>query len=147
MKRFDDDKRKNDARDGRGPQQHHREWPHGCSRRRAGHAMVFSLQVDDPDRFTCGRNCAAWLGLVSNAHANANKRRLGAITRAGNGDLGSLLVLGAATAIAARNPRILWALLKTGGTYRHRKSARKPTCCNLEGRLHDDGMRGMGHAF
>lgn len=117
--------------------------------------VVFSLQVDDPGRFACGRNCAAWLGLVPNEHSSGSKRRLGAITKQGNEDLRSLLVLGAAailirakrdpasadpwvlailkrrpfkvaaTALAARNARILWALLKSGETYRRRKDAAK----------------------
>ena len=60
-------------------------------------ASVFALKVDDPSRFACGRNCAAWLGLTSNEHSSGGKRRLGAITKAGDEDLRSLLVLGAAT--------------------------------------------------
>lgn len=116
-------------------------------------AAVCDLQVEDPGRFACGRDFAAWLGLVPNERSSAGKRRLGAITKAGNEDLRSLLVLGAATilirakrdpasadpwvaailkrrpfkvaatALAARNARVLWALLKRGEAYRHRKDA------------------------
>ena len=113
-------------------------------------ASVFALKIDDPSRFACGRNCAAWLGLTPNEHSTAGKRRLGAITKAGDEDLRSLLVLGAATllirakrnpqsagawvegirkrrpfkvaavALAARMARTLWALLKHGATYEPR---------------------------
>jgi len=113
-------------------------------------ASVFALKIDDPGRFACGRNCAAWLGLTPNEHSSGGKRRLGAISKAGDEDLRSLLVLGAATllirakrapesagawvrgilkrrpfkvaavALAARMARTLWALLKHGGTYEPR---------------------------
>lgn len=114
-------------------------------------ASIFSLRIDDPSRFACGRNCAAWLGLTPNEHSSGGKRRLGAITKAGDEDLRSLLVLGAASllirarrapesasfwvrgilkrrpfkvaavALAARNARTLWALLKHGATYDPRR--------------------------
>lgn len=113
-------------------------------------ASVFVLKIDDPGRFACGRNCAAWLGLTPNEHSSGGKRRLGAISKAGDEDLRSLLVLGAATllirakrapesasswvngilkrrpfkvaavALAARIARTLWALLMHGGTYEPR---------------------------
>jgi transposase len=113
-------------------------------------ASVFALKIDDPSRFACGRNCAAWLGLTPNEHSSGGKRRLGAISKQGDEDLRSLLVLGAATvlirakrapesanswvrgilkrrpfkvaavALAARMARTLWALLKHGGTYEPR---------------------------
>ena len=115
-------------------------------------ASVFALKVDDPGRFDCGRNCAAWLGLTPNEHSSGGKRRLGAISKAGDEDLRSLLVMGAATllirakrapesasswvrgilkrrpfkvaavALAARIARTLWALLKHGGTYDPRRA-------------------------
>lgn len=110
-------------------------------------ATVFDMKVDDPGRFSCGRDCAAWLGLTPTEHSSGSKRRLGAISKAGDEDLRSLLVLGAATllirakhhpetadpwvlaiskrrpfkvaatALAARNARTLWALKKRGGTH------------------------------
>jgi transposase len=115
-------------------------------------ATVFALKIGDPSRFACGRNCAAWLGLTPNEHSTAGKRRLGAITKAGDGELRSLLVLGAATllirakrspqsasswvtgiarrrpfkvaavALAARIARTLWALLKHGTAYEPRRA-------------------------
>jgi transposase len=110
-------------------------------------ASVFALKIEDASRFACGRNCAAWLGLAPNEHSSGTKRRLGAISKAGDEDLRALLVLGAATvlvrakrnpqgaspwvrdilrrrpfkvaavALAARLARTLWALLRHGGTY------------------------------
>jgi transposase len=121
-------------------------------------AVVATLLVEDPGRFACGRDFSAWLGLVPNEHSSAGKRRIGAITKAGNEDLRSLLVLGAAsilirakrdpasadpwvaailkrrpfkvaaTALAARNARVIWALLRRGGTYRHRCDAAIAAC-------------------
>ena len=116
-------------------------------------ASVFALKVDDPERFDCGRNCAAWLGLTPSEDSSAGRRRLGSITKAGDEDLRSLLVLGAATllirakrapetaspwvrgilkrrpfkvaavALAARIARTLWALLKHGGTWEVRHAS------------------------
>jgi transposase len=116
-------------------------------------ASVFALKVDDPARFACGRSCAAWLGLVPNLRASAGKSRLGAISKAGDEDLRSLLVMGAASllirakaapqkadpwvrdiarrkpfkvaavALAARIARTLWALVRHGGTYKPRQNA------------------------
>jgi transposase len=111
-------------------------------------ASVFQLKLGDPARFSCGRNCAAWLGLTPKEHSSGKKRRLGAISKAGDEDLRSLLVLGAAslvrlakrspqnadpwlasiakrkpfkvaaTALAARIARILWAMLRHGTAYK-----------------------------
>ena len=115
-------------------------------------ATVFALKVDDPARFACGRNCAAWLGLTPGERSTGKRRRLGSITKAGDEDLRSLLVLGAASllirakrhpaaadpwvrailqrrpfkvaavALAGRIARCLWALLKHGGLYRPQRS-------------------------
>lgn len=115
-------------------------------------AAVFALKVDDPSRFRCGRNCAAWLGLTPNEHSSGKKRRLGAISKAGDEELRSLLVLGAASllnqakrtpqkadpwiaailkrrpfkvaavALAARLARILWALTKHGTSFTPRQA-------------------------
>jgi transposase len=116
-------------------------------------ALVFALKVDDPSRFGCGRNCAAWLGLAPNEHSTANKRRIGSISKEGDEDLRSLLVLGAASvlirakrnpasatpwvaailrrrpfkvatvALAARNARTLWALAKHGSDFAPRQTS------------------------
>ena len=94
--------------------------------------------------FKCGRQFAAWLGLTPGQYSSGGKTRLGRITKAGDGYLRSLLVLGAravlnaakarsdvlsswalalqqrrgywraVVAIAAKNARMAWAVLQRG---------------------------------
>lgn len=61
-------------------------------------AAAFSLVVD-PGQFASGRHFAAWLGLTPKQHSTGGKPQLGAITRAGNETLRSLLVVGAMAVI------------------------------------------------
>ncbi|WP_069269086.1 IS110 family transposase [Paraburkholderia nodosa] len=98
--------------------------------------------------FRNGRQVAAWLGLTPGQHSSGGKARLGSITKTGDAYLRSLLVLGAravmanlgdkqdrfsrwarslverrrywraAVAIAAKNARMAWAVLKYGGDFR-----------------------------
>jgi len=98
--------------------------------------------------FANGRQLAAWIGLVPGQYSSGGKARLGRITKAGDGYLRSLLVLGAravlnslgdkqdrfsrwarnlverrgywraAVAIAAKNARMAWAVLKYGEEFR-----------------------------
>ena len=49
--------------------------------------------------FQSGRQFAAWIGLTPKDHSTAGKVRLGGITRAGDGALRSVLVVGATTVI------------------------------------------------
>jgi transposase len=110
-------------------------------------AAAIKALVPDPAGFKSGRHLAAWLGLTPRPHSSGGKERLGKISKMGNPELRSLLVLGATsvlrharsnsnaskwlTAIMARRPykvaavalankmaRIIWALLTKGGTYR-----------------------------
>jgi transposase len=104
--------------------------------------------VPDARAFSSGRHFAAWLGLVPRQHSTGGKKRLGAITKAGDRYLRRLLVIGATgliryrrqtvpgglawlRAMLARKParlvsvalankmaRIAWAILARGGTYR-----------------------------
>ena len=114
-------------------------------------ATAFAAKVDDAKRFRSARQCVAWLGLTprehSGEHSSGEKRKLKSISKAGDEDVRSLLVLGAVTvlirakrapqkadpwvvqilqrkpfkvaavALAARLARTLWALLKSGATY------------------------------
>ncbi len=109
-------------------------------------AMVAS--IGSGHEFKNGRQFAAWLGLVPTQWSSGGKHRLGHITKRGDGYLRMLLVLGAravlangkppsdrvsrwahslrlrmsyhkvCVAIAAKNARIIWALLTRGGNYR-----------------------------
>lgn len=108
--------------------------------------------------FRCGREFAAWLGLTPGQYSPGGKTRLGRITKAGDGYIRSLLVMGAravlaaaprrkdslsrwtlalqeqrgywraVVAIAAKNARMCWAVLRFGETFR------LPRQCLAEGR-------------
>jgi len=115
-------------------------------------AASIKALVPDPAGFKSGRHFASWLGLTPKSHSSGGKERLGKISKMGNTQLRSLLVLGATsvlrharhntnaskwlTAIMARRPykvaavalankmaRIIWALLTKGGTYRKMEAA------------------------
>jgi transposase len=62
-------------------------------------ASLLVMKTPDPHAFGSGRQFAAWLGLTPKDHSTANKVRLGAITRAGDEALRSLLVVGATAVI------------------------------------------------
>jgi transposase len=104
-------------------------------------ASAIVASVGNAAEFRNGRQFAAWLGLVPRQHSTGGKARLGHITKSGDTYLRMLLVLGAramlhrvarhqdrlsqwvagvrarrgyartAVAVAAKNARILWALL------------------------------------
>jgi len=103
--------------------------------------------------FKNGRQVGAWLGLTPGQHSSGGKQRLGSITKAGDAYLRCLLVnvaravianLGekqdrfsrwvrslverrgywrAAVAIAAKNARMAWAVLKYGDDFKHETAA------------------------
>ena len=107
----------------------------------------------DVTRFSNGRDFAAWLGLTPRQNSSGGKVRLGGVTKAGNRDLRSLLVIGqmavlrharappdrgsawvvalierrpprvAAVAMAAKIARIVWAMLARGEAYRPHRPA------------------------
>jgi transposase len=101
-------------------------------------------------QFKCGRDFAAWLGLVPRQHSSGGKERLGRISKAGQSDIRRLLIIGAmsrlnwmgrqisrglvAVALLARKPRMLvaialankmaraiWAMLTKKEDYRIRR--------------------------
>jgi len=102
--------------------------------------------VPDPSIFRCGRNMAAWIGLVPRQNSSGGKQRLGSITKEGNRYLRQMLFTGAmavirramqstrrpwlarllerrkpkiaAMALANKNARIAWAMMMTGDHYR-----------------------------
>ena len=103
--------------------------------------------IGNGHEFKCGRQFAAWLGLVRSQYSSGGKARLGHITKAGDPYLRSLLVLGARSvlnlakgkqdplrrwavalaerrgywravvAIAAKNARMAWAALQAGDRF------------------------------
>ncbi|MCX7145716.1 MAG: IS110 family transposase [Sulfuritalea sp.] len=103
--------------------------------------------------FKNGRQVAAWIGLTPGQYSSGGKARLGRITKAGDRYLRSLLVMGArailsglgdkqdrfsrwarslqerrgywkaVVAIAAKNARLAWAVLRYGEEFRLKPSA------------------------
>jgi transposase len=110
-------------------------------------AATIKALVVDVDGFKSARHFAAWLGLTPRSHSSGGKERLGGISKMGNAELRTLLVVGAtsvlrharnnararpwlkallarrpfkvvAVALANKTARIIWALLTKGGIYR-----------------------------
>jgi transposase len=116
-------------------------------------AALLSMKTPDPNGFRSGRQFAAWIGLTPKDHSTGGKTKLGAITRAGDEALRSVLVVGATAvvrqakngkgraspwihALLARKPaklaavalankiaRIAWKLMTTGESYDARRHA------------------------
>ena len=110
-------------------------------------AATVRAVVHDAHGFKTGRNFAVWTGLTPRAHSSGGKERLGYISKRGNEQLRTLLIVGAtsiiklgkrglklpawlaglisrkpfkvaAVALANKMARIIWALLTKGGVYR-----------------------------
>ena len=111
-------------------------------------ATALIASVADPGQFKSGRQLAAWLGLTPRQYSTGGKTRLGRITKEGDKYLRMLLIHGtravlatlrdkqdriscwlreliarrgykrAAVALAAKNARIIWAMLTHGEDYR-----------------------------
>ena len=111
-------------------------------------ATALLASIGDPGQFRNGRQLAAWLGLVPRQYTTGGVIRLGRITKQGDKYLRTLLIHGtravlatlgektdtlsvwlrqlierrgykrACVALAAKNARIVWALLTRHGDYR-----------------------------
>lgn len=110
-------------------------------------ASALTASITDPQVFKSGRMMAAWIGLVPRQNSTGGKERMGRISKQGDQYLRWLLVAGAmsvikqakrrgttdpwlagiiadkptkvaAVALANKNARIAWALLRHGGAYR-----------------------------
>jgi transposase len=111
-------------------------------------ATALVAHVGNGRDFKNGRQVSAWLGLVPGQYSSGGKQRLGRITKAGDGYLRSLLILGARSvlasaagktdrisrwalalqerrgywkavvAIAAKNARMAWAMLAKGENFK-----------------------------
>lgn len=106
-------------------------------------ASAYLAQVGSGEQFRSGRQASAFVGIVPRQHGTGGKVRLGAISKRGDPYLRTLLIHGArsviakskqhspwlkqllarrgknvaAVALANRNVRIAWALLRRGGRY------------------------------
>jgi transposase len=111
-------------------------------------ATALVAMIGRGQEFRCGRQLAAWIGLVPGQYSSGGKQRLGRITKAGDPYLRMLLILGARSvlqtakdktdpvsrwavqlaarvgywkavvAIAAKNARMCWAVLSRGESFR-----------------------------
>jgi len=110
-------------------------------------AAAVRALVPDPAGFRTGRDFAAWIGLTPQANSSGGKQKLGSISKRGNPQLRSLLMVGAmailrtskhggkmlpwvaslltrrpfkvvAVAMANKAARIIWALMVKGGSYK-----------------------------
>ncbi|WP_108460963.1 IS110 family transposase [Devosia naphthalenivorans] len=109
-------------------------------------AATVRTTIQDPAGFRTGRDLAAWIGITPQAHSSGGKERLGRISKRGNKQLRTLLIVGAtsilkqarrgallpswvisllsrrpykvvAVALANKIARTIWALLVKGGIY------------------------------
>ena len=58
-------------------------------------ALAVEAFAPPMDAFRCGRDFAAWLGLVPRQHSSGGKERLGRVSKAGQADIRRLLIIGA----------------------------------------------------
>lgn len=84
-------------------------------------AMAIEAFAPPMDIFRCGRDFAAWLGLVPKQHSTGGKARLGKVSKEGQVDIRRLLIIGAMT-------RITWMGRKSiqDGSWLDRMLKRKP---------------------
>jgi transposase len=110
-------------------------------------ATCLLAMIGNGHEFDCGRQFAAWLGLAPGQYSSGGKSRLGRITKAGDAYLRMLLIVGAramlsaamnktdalsrwaialadrrgywkaVVAIAAKNARMAWAVLRKGEAF------------------------------
>jgi transposase len=111
-------------------------------------ATAILAMIGNGHEFKCGRQFAAWLGLTPGQYSSGGKTRLGRITKAGDAYLRTMLILGAravlgaaknkadaisrwaialeqrrgywkaVVAIAAKNARMVWAMLAKGESFK-----------------------------
>ena len=111
-------------------------------------ALAIEAFAPPMENFKCGRDFAAWLGLVPRQFSSGGKERLGRISKAGQADIRRLLIIGAmsrlnwlgrksipdgswlarmiarkprmlvATALANKMARMIWAMLTKNEDYR-----------------------------
>lgn len=84
-------------------------------------ALAVEAFAPPMESFRCGRDFAAWLGLVPRQFSSGGKERRGRISKAGQADIRRLLIIGAMS-------RLTWLTRKsiTEGSWLARMAARKP---------------------
>lgn len=84
-------------------------------------ALAVEAFAPEMETFKCGRDFAAWLGIVPKQHSSGGKERLGRVSKAGQADIRRLLIIGAMS-------RLNWLGRKSipEGSWLARMLARKP---------------------
>lgn len=84
-------------------------------------ALAVDAFAPDMASFKCGRDFAAWLGLVPRQHSSGGKERLGRVSKQGQSDIRRLLIIGAMS-------RLNWLGRKSipKGSWLARMLAKKP---------------------
>jgi len=70
-------------------------------------ALAVEAFAPDMAQFFCGRDFAAWLGLVPMQHSTGGKSRLGKVSKMGEVDIRRLLIIGAMSRIIGRARRTI----------------------------------------
>lgn len=84
-------------------------------------ALAVEAFAPDMAQFRCGRDFAAWLGLVPRQHSSGGKDRLGRLSKAGQGDIRRLLIIGAMARLGRLGRRSI-----PDGSWLARMLTRKP---------------------
>ena len=84
-------------------------------------ALAVEAFAPPMESFRCGRDFAAWLGLVPRQYSSGGKERLGRVSKAGQADIRRLLIIGAMS-------RLNWLGRKSipSGSWLARMLERKP---------------------
>jgi transposase len=84
-------------------------------------AMAIEAFAPAMESVPCGRDFAAWLGLVPRQHSSGGKERLGRVSKAGQADIRRLLIIGAMSRLNGMGRQSI-----PEGSWLARLSARKP---------------------
>ena len=74
---------------------------------RAMTALAVEAYAPEMSSFRCGRDFAAWLGLVPRQHSSGGKERLGRVSKAGQTDIRRLLIIGAMSRLSWRARKMI----------------------------------------
>jgi len=70
-------------------------------------ALAVEAYAPEMSSFRCGRDFAAWLGLVPRQHSSGGKERLGRVSKAGQTDIRRLLIIGAMSRLSWRARKMI----------------------------------------
>jgi transposase len=78
-----------------------------CRAAGVGPMTAHAVEAFAPDitEFRCGRDFAAWLGLIPRQYSSGGKERLGRVLKAGQIDIRRLLIIGAMSRVIGRGAK------------------------------------------